>query len=128
VAEHVSGGKLRVLAVTTAKRHSDYPDVPTLAELGFPGFEDYAQPIGFIAPAGLPMPIAATLDKAIAAALEKPAMQARLKSLGARFSAPVYPGETIRIEGCRSAAAVHFQATVPARQVLVLSQGYARIA
>ncbi len=83
VAEHVSGGKLRVLAVTTAKRHSDYPDVPTLAELGFPGFEDYAQPIGFIAPAGLPMPIAATLDKAIAAALEKPAMQARLKSLGA---------------------------------------------
>jgi len=40
----------------------------------------------------------------------------------------VYPGETIRIEGCRSAGAVHFQATVPARQVVVLSQGYARIA
>ncbi len=53
---------------------------------------------------------------------------ARLKSLGARFSAPVYPGETIRIEGCRSAGAVYFQATVPARQTVVLSQGYARIA
>jgi len=53
---------------------------------------------------------------------------ARLKSLGARFSAPVYPGETIRIEGCRSEGAVHFQATVPERQTVVLSQGYARIA
>ena len=41
---------------------------------------------------------------------------ARLRSLGARFSAPVYPGETIRIEGCRSDGAVHFQATVPERQ------------
>jgi acyl dehydratase len=53
---------------------------------------------------------------------------AGLKSLGARFSAPVYPGETIRIEGCRSDGAVHFQASVPERQTVVLSQGYARIA
>lgn len=82
-AEYVSGGKLRILAATTAQRHPDYPNVPTTAELGFPGFEDYAQPIGFIAPAGLPAPIAAKLDKAIATALARPAMQARLKSLGA---------------------------------------------
>jgi acyl dehydratase len=52
---------------------------------------------------------------------------ARLRSLGARFSSPVYPGETIRVEGCRSDGGVNFQATVPERQQVVLSQGYARI-
>ena len=85
VADFVTGGKLRIMAVATAKRHPDYPDVPTTAELGFSGFEDYAQPIGFIAPKGLPMPIAKKLDSAIAASLEKPAIQARLKSLGAEI-------------------------------------------
>ncbi|CAN7770597.1 tripartite tricarboxylate transporter substrate binding protein [Variovorax sp. LjRoot84] len=83
VSEFVTSGKIRILAATTAKRHPDYPQVPTTAELGFPGFEDYAQPIGFVGPAGLPAPIAAKLDAAIVAALNKPAMQARLKSLGA---------------------------------------------
>jgi tripartite-type tricarboxylate transporter receptor subunit TctC len=83
VADYVASGKVRILAATTAKRHPDYPDVPTTAELGFPGFEDYAQPIGVLAPAGLPTPVAAKLDAAIVAALAKPAMQARLKSLGA---------------------------------------------
>ncbi|KWT72457.1 MULTISPECIES: tripartite tricarboxylate transporter substrate binding protein [unclassified Variovorax] len=85
VSEFVTSGKVRILAATTAKRHPDYPQVPTTAELGFPGFEDYAQPIGFIAPAGLPAPIAAKLDAAIAATLNKPAMQARFRSLGAEL-------------------------------------------
>ena len=83
LTDFVSSGKIRILAATTARRHPDYPEVPTTAELGFPGFEDYAQPIGFLAPAGLPAPIAARLDAAVMAALNKPAMQARLKSLGA---------------------------------------------
>ena len=83
VTDFVSSGKIRILAATTAKRHPAYPQVPTTAELGFQGFEDYAQPIGFIAPAGLPAPIVAKLEAAIVAALNKPAMQARLKSLGA---------------------------------------------
>ncbi|CAN5327080.1 tripartite tricarboxylate transporter substrate binding protein [soil metagenome] len=82
-AEYVNSGKLRVLAVAAAKRNADYPGVPTTAELGLAGFEDYAQPIGFIAPANLPAPILDKLDKAIAAALAKPAIEARLKSLGA---------------------------------------------
>lgn len=85
VAEYVSGGKLRVLAVATAKRHADYPGVPTTAELGLAGFEDYAQPIGFIGPAGMPPAVVDKLDKAIAAALAKPAIEARLKSLGAEI-------------------------------------------
>jgi tripartite-type tricarboxylate transporter receptor subunit TctC len=82
-SEYVTSGKLRILAVTTAKRHADYPQVPTTSELGFPGFDEYSQPIGFIAPAGLPKPIADKLDSAIAAALAKPALQERLRSLGA---------------------------------------------
>ncbi len=52
---------------------------------------------------------------------------ARLLSLGARFTSPVYPGETIRVEGTRNADSVRFQATVPERNQIVLSQGYARI-
>lgn len=82
-AEYVNGGKLRVLAVAAARRHADYPGVPTTGELGYAGFEDYAQPIGFIGPAGLPAPVTDKLDKAVAAALAKPAIEARLKSLGA---------------------------------------------
>lgn len=84
-AEFVNAGKIRVLAVAAGKRHADYPGVPTTAELGYAGFEDYAQPIGFIGPAGLPAPIVEKLDKAIAAALAKPATEARLKSLGAEI-------------------------------------------
>ena len=82
-AEYVNAGKLRVLAVAAARRHPDYPGVPTTTELGYAGFEDYAQPIGFIGPAGLPAPVVDKLDKAIAAALARPATEARLKSLGA---------------------------------------------
>jgi acyl dehydratase len=52
---------------------------------------------------------------------------ARLRSLGARFSSPVFPGETIRLEGWRGQDGVHFQATVPGRSQVVLSQGFARI-
>jgi hypothetical protein len=51
----------------------------------------------------------------------------RLRSLGVRFSSPVFPGETIRLEGIRGPGGVHFQATVPERSQVVLSQGYAGI-
>jgi len=51
----------------------------------------------------------------------------RLRSLGARFSSPVYPGETIRVEGVEVPGGVHFRALVPSRSQVVLSQGFARI-
>jgi acyl dehydratase len=51
----------------------------------------------------------------------------RLRSLGVRFSSPVFPGETIRIEGWRNDGGVCFQASVPERQQVVLSQGFARV-
>jgi acyl dehydratase len=52
----------------------------------------------------------------------------RLKSLGARFSSPVFPGESIRIEGSRGGDEVRFRAIVPERNQVILSQGFARIA
>ena len=51
----------------------------------------------------------------------------RLRSLGVRFSSPVYPGETIRVQGASSAKGVQFQAIVPERNQVGLSQGFARI-
>lgn len=83
LSELVNGGKLRVLAVTTAERMPEYPDVPTTSELGFAGFEDYAQPIGFVGPAGIPKDVTAKLQGSIQQALDKPDVQARFKSLGA---------------------------------------------
>jgi len=52
---------------------------------------------------------------------------ARLRSFGARFSSPVYPGETIRVEGTRVDGGVQFRALVPSRDQVVLSQGFAAI-
>ena len=59
LAPHVKGGKLRAIAVTGDKRSAAMPDVPTLAEQGFPGFSALAW-WGIFAPAGTPKPI---LDK-----------------------------------------------------------------
>jgi tripartite-type tricarboxylate transporter receptor subunit TctC len=82
VAQHVADKKLRILAVTTDKRHPDFPDVPTMAEAGFPGFEAYVGPVGFLAPAGTPQPVVDKLSTAIRGALAKPAVRDRLRGLG----------------------------------------------
>ena len=64
--QHVKGGKLRPLAVGTAQRSPALPDVPTVAELGYPGFEA-ALWLGVLAPAGTPKPIIDRLHREIAA-------------------------------------------------------------
>lgn len=83
VASHVADKKLRILGVTTDKRHADYPDVPTMAEAGFPGFEEYVGPVGFLAPGGTPAPVVDKLSGGIRAALAKPEVRERLRGLGA---------------------------------------------
>jgi tripartite-type tricarboxylate transporter receptor subunit TctC len=83
VADLVAQKRVKVLAVTTAKPHPDYPGVPTMAQAGFPGFEDYVGPVGFLAPAGTPQPVVDKLSEAIRASLHKPEIQERLKGLGA---------------------------------------------
>jgi acyl dehydratase len=51
----------------------------------------------------------------------------RIRSLGVRFSSPVYPGETIRIDGTRTAQGAHFRAIAVERNQVVMTNGYARI-
>jgi len=77
---HIKGGRLRALAVTTAKRSDALPDVPTVAET-VPGFEASVF-YGLAVPNGTPRPIIDKLNKAINAALADPAMQAKLAELG----------------------------------------------
>ena len=83
VADRVAGKQLKVIGITTKQRHADFPGVPTMAEAGFPGFEDYVGPVGFLAPAGTPAPVLAKLSTAIRATLAKPAIQDKLRGLGA---------------------------------------------
>jgi tripartite-type tricarboxylate transporter receptor subunit TctC len=83
VADQAAQKQLKVIGITTAKRHPDFPNVPTMAEAGFPGFEDYVGPVGFLAPAGTPAPVLAKLASAIQASIVKPAIQDRLRNLGA---------------------------------------------
>jgi tripartite-type tricarboxylate transporter receptor subunit TctC len=59
---HVKAGRLRAYAVTSAKRTTTLPDVPTVAESGFPGYE-YSTWYGFLAPAGTPRTIIEKLNK-----------------------------------------------------------------
>jgi tripartite-type tricarboxylate transporter receptor subunit TctC len=70
-ASMVKAGKLKPLAVVNAQRLPDYPDVPTMAEVGFPGVGTIAWNAMF-APAATPRPVLETLHKAVLAALAAP--------------------------------------------------------
>lgn len=78
----VQAGKLRALAVTAPKRSGAAPDVPTMAEAGFEGF-DVSSWFGLMAPAKTPDAIVQKLNAAVAKALAKPEVQKRLIDLGA---------------------------------------------
>jgi len=79
-------GKLRALAVTTAKRSAIAPDVPTLAESGLTGFEVGSWQ-GVFAPAGTPAPIVKRLNAEIVRILHMPEVSERLAGLGAEIVA-----------------------------------------
>jgi tripartite-type tricarboxylate transporter receptor subunit TctC len=83
ITEQIAQKRLKALAVTTEKRHPDYPGVPTTAEAGLPGFEEYTQGLGVVAPAGIAPPVVAKLNAAVRASLAKPDTEQRLKQLGA---------------------------------------------
>ena len=82
---HVKAGKLRALAVTTAKRTAVAPDVPTLAESGLAGYELSSWQAVF-APAGTPKPIVDRLYAEISKILQMPDVQKRLTDLGLDLS------------------------------------------
>lgn len=83
IAEFVNANKLKVLAVGTAKRHPDFPSVPTAAESGFAGFEQCAPWVGMLVSAGTPSPIVNRLSEEMRKALAKPETVTRLNTLGA---------------------------------------------
>ena len=83
IAEHVAAKRLRALAIGTAQRQADFPDVPTMAESGFPGFEETAPWVGLLAPAGVPNTIVRRLSDEMRKSLAKPDTVTRMKALGA---------------------------------------------
>lgn len=82
VIGQLDGGAVRALAVTTASRARQLPEVPTVAESGLPGY-DAAVWWGFLAPAGLPADITQKLHHDIVAALHDPVVVAALEKIGA---------------------------------------------
>ena len=78
---HIKGGKLKPLAVTTATRSAELPNVPTLAEAGVPGFE-MSTWYGLYVTAGTPKAIVERLQAETAKILKLPDVQAKLKGLG----------------------------------------------
>jgi tripartite-type tricarboxylate transporter receptor subunit TctC len=80
-APHLKAGKIRALAVTTAKRSTLLPDVPTVAESGYPGYE-ISSWIAIVAPRGLPPDVKARLDKALAAVMTSADMAENMKATG----------------------------------------------
>ncbi len=78
---HVAAGKLRALAVTTAKRWSGMPELPTVAEAGYAGFDSFAW-IAFFAPAGTPRAIVERLNAAINRVQQLPEIRERFAEQG----------------------------------------------
>lgn len=77
----VRSNKLRALAVTTARRSTAVPDLPTVAESGLPGYE--AMPwLGLMAPAGTPAPVVNRIHREVAEILKEPEIQEKFKGWG----------------------------------------------
>ena len=79
---HVQGGRLRAIAITSAKRSPLLPDVPTVAESGFPGF-DVQSWFGLAAPAGTPKPVIDRLNAELNKVLAAPELRQRFQDLAA---------------------------------------------
>jgi tripartite-type tricarboxylate transporter receptor subunit TctC len=81
---HIQSGKLRALAVTSAKRLASMPNVPTVAESGIPGLTDFEVVSwqAIFVPAGTPTPIVDRLHNEIRKILAEPEMQEKLKGFG----------------------------------------------
>lgn len=77
----IKSGKLKALAVSTKNRWHDLPDVPAVAELGYPGF-DISFWVGILAPAGTPPDVVASLNNAIVEAASDPTVRKRLAAQG----------------------------------------------
>jgi tripartite-type tricarboxylate transporter receptor subunit TctC len=89
---HVKGGKLRALAVTSKERSQVLPEVASLHEFGFAGFDDVTWN-GIVAPAATPPQVLSRLHTALARALSNPEMKKRYGERGIELAASASPGE-----------------------------------
>ncbi|MDQ3026502.1 MAG: tripartite tricarboxylate transporter substrate binding protein [Pseudomonadota bacterium] len=103
----VKDGKLKAVAISSAQRFASAPDIPTVAEMGFPGFETGSFQ-GIVAPAGTPPEVVNKLHATITAILATPEMKDRLDKAGAevRPQSPAQFGTFIRSEKDRWAKVV----------------------
>ena len=79
--EHARAGKIKALAVTISRRLDDYPDIPTMAESGLPGYEA-ATWFGFVVPAGTPPEVVGQINQAFNAAIRSPEVRQRTSAIG----------------------------------------------
>ena len=100
--EHIRDSRLKALAVTSLSRNSALPDVPTVAEQGFPEF-DVVTWQGILAPAGTPEPVIARLHAVLTAALREPEVADGLVRQGfeLRGGTPAQFAELVRQEAAR---------------------------
>lgn len=89
--QHAKAGRLKLLAVGSSKRSPLFPDVPTLAESGLPGF-DADSVFGFYAPAATPSAVVARMNAEVNKILAVPAVRERLVAIGAE-ALPLSPAE-----------------------------------
>jgi tripartite-type tricarboxylate transporter receptor subunit TctC len=89
---HMKSGRLRAVAVTGPKRVQVYPNVPTVAESGVPGFE-LTNSYGFFAPAGTPASIVAKVNTAVIEVMHAPETRKVLAADGAEAAPPATPAE-----------------------------------
>ncbi|WP_313666253.1 tripartite tricarboxylate transporter substrate binding protein [Shinella sp.] len=96
---HIKAGTLRALAVTTKERAASFPDIPTVAESGIPGYETYTWNALF-APAGTPAEVIARLNQSANTALKDPAVAERMKEFSATIvgSTPEELGAHVKAE------------------------------
>ena len=79
--QHVRSGKLRPIAITTAKRSPELPDIPTIAEAGVPGYEAMSW-FGLFAPAATPKPVLDQLNAALVKVLNQPDVKKKIAEQG----------------------------------------------
>jgi tripartite-type tricarboxylate transporter receptor subunit TctC len=99
VITHVKAGRLRALGVTTTKRASEMPDVPTIAEAGVPGYEATLW-LGLLAPVGTPPEVIQRIYTETVKILQDPELQPSFRAAGVEASVipPTEFGEFIRSE------------------------------
>ena len=83
----IKAGKLKALGVSTAERWHDLPDVPSVQELGYPGF-DISFWVGIFAPAGTPPAVVERLNREIAEVAKDPTVRQRLAAQGNPLTQP----------------------------------------